>query len=62
MLRAHCSSIGGETLIWPSDLRWLQNTVDGIIVRYRCTCGEIAEMLTGGASETRVSRHVSRVC
>jgi len=54
---ARCDRLGRDALIWPSDLESILNTDQGMLVRYRCVCGEAAEMLTGSASEIRVSVH-----
>ncbi|HET9202240.1 MAG TPA: hypothetical protein VFP67_03740 [Acidimicrobiia bacterium] len=47
-----------DTLIWASDLLGIVNTKDGMVVRYRCVCGETAELLTGSRSDVRVSVHL----
>lgn len=58
MFRARCDTLAREVLIWPSDVAGLNNTGHGIIVRYRCPCGGMAEMLTGARSPVRVSVHI----
>ncbi|MDP9144765.1 MAG: hypothetical protein M3N43_08740 [Actinomycetota bacterium] len=58
MLLAQCDNLGRQALIWASDLDAIENTDDGIVLRYRCVCGEMAEMLTGSGSPVRVSYHV----
>jgi selenocysteine lyase/cysteine desulfurase len=55
---AQCDIIGRQVLIWASDLQGIVNTEAGIVVRYRCACGEPAEMLTGSGSDVRVSLHL----
>jgi selenocysteine lyase/cysteine desulfurase len=55
---AQCDIIGRQALIWASDLQGIVNTEAGIVVRYRCACGEPAEMLTGSGSDVRVSLHL----
>jgi hypothetical protein len=59
VFRAECDTLGCVALIWASDLHGIVNTDQGMIVRYRCVCGEPAEMLTGPA--VRVSVHSGRV-
>lgn len=59
MFRAQCDNLGCDALIWASDLESIINTEQGMIVRYRCVCGETAEMLIG--SGIRVSVHLGRV-
>ncbi|HEX6147848.1 MAG TPA: hypothetical protein VF083_13810 [Acidimicrobiia bacterium] len=56
MLLAQCEILGRNALIWPSDLIGIVNTGQGMVVRYRCVCGDTAEMLTG--SGRRVSLHL----
>jgi hypothetical protein len=55
---AQCDIIGRQALIWASDLHGIVNTETGMVVRYRCACGEPAEMLTGSGSDVRVSLHL----
>ena len=59
MFLARCDHLGRDALIWPSDLESIRNTEQGMLVRYRCVCGEMAEMLTGSASQIRVSVHLA---
>ena len=58
MFLAQCDKLGREALIWASDLEGITNTKAGIVLRYRCACGEDAEMLTGAGSDVRVSVHL----
>ncbi|HWL48851.1 MAG TPA: hypothetical protein VNT92_03165 [Acidimicrobiia bacterium] len=58
MFLAQCDHLGREALIWASDLEGIVNTEAGIVLRYRCACGELAEMLTGSGSDVRVSVHL----
>ncbi len=58
MFLAQCDNLGREALIWASDLEGIINTEAGIVLRYRCACGETAEMLTGSGSDVRVSVHL----
>ena len=58
MFLAQCDNLGREALIWASDLEGIINTEAGIVLRYRCACGESAEMLTGSGSDVRVSVHL----
>ena len=58
MFLAQCDKLGQEALIWASDLEGIINTEAGIVLRYRCACGETAEMLTGSGSDVRVSVHL----
>jgi hypothetical protein len=55
---AQCEILGRNALIWASDLESILNTDQGMVVRYRCVCGEKAEMLTGDG--VRVSVHLGR--
>jgi hypothetical protein len=56
MLLVTCEIVGQVGLIWPSDLISITNTDSGIVVRYRCVCGNEAELLTGARS--RGAHHV----
>ena len=58
MFLAQCDILGREALIWASDLQGILNTEAGLVVRYRCACGQIAEMLTGSGSDVRLSVHL----
>ena len=58
MFLAQCDNLGRQTLIWASDVHSIENTSEGIVLRYRCGCGELAEMVTGSASPIRVSYHL----
>lgn len=58
MFVAQCDNLGREMLIWTSDLHSIDNTEHGIVLRYRCACGDMAEMLTGSGSPVRVSVHL----
>lgn len=61
MFLAQCDKLGRDALIWPSDLLGIHNDEDGMLVRYRCICGETAELLTGSGSDVRVSVHLGLV-
>jgi hypothetical protein len=50
MLLVTCEIVGREALVWPSDVIAISNSDHGILVRYRCVCGNEAEMLTGTGS------------
>jgi hypothetical protein len=56
MFLVRCEIVGRVALVWPSDLISLTNTESGIVVRYRCVCGQEAETPTGARS--RGDRHV----
>lgn len=58
MFLAHCDLLGREVIIWTSDLEGVENTENGIVVRYRCACGRPAEMLTGAQSPVKINVHV----
>jgi hypothetical protein len=59
VFKTQCDVLGCDALIWASDIHSIVNTEQGMIVRYRCVCGEPAEMLTGSA--VRVSLHSGRI-
>ena len=58
MFLARCEKLGRDALIWASDLIGIVNSDGGILVRYRCICGDTAELLTGSRSDVRVSVHL----
>lgn len=58
MFLARCEKLGRDALIWASDLLGIVNSDEGILVRYRCICGDTAELLTGSRSDVRVSVHL----
>lgn len=58
MFLARCEKLGRDALIWASDLLGIVNSEEGMLVRYRCVCGETAELLTGSGSGVRVSVHL----
>jgi hypothetical protein len=53
-----CENLGRDVLVWASDLLGIINTDVGMVVRYRCLCGETAELLTGSRSDVRLSVHL----
>jgi hypothetical protein len=55
---ARCDRLGRDALIWASDLLGIVNSDEGLFVRYRCICGDTAELLTGSRSDVRVSVHL----
>jgi hypothetical protein len=58
MLLARCGILGREVLIWASDLEGIINTDDGMVVRYRCACGELAETLAGPHASVTANLHL----
>ncbi len=59
MFLARCDYLGRDTLIWASDLQGITNTDQGMVVTYRCVCGQIAEMLIGSRSATHLVLHAA---
>jgi hypothetical protein len=55
---AWCDNLGRDALIWASDIHGIVNTDLGIVARYRCVCGEEAELLTGSRSDVQMSVHL----
>lgn len=47
MFSVHCPGHGTRVLLWPNDVEALHNTPDGIVVWWRCHCGERGATLTG---------------
>lgn len=59
MLHVHCDRLGQEVMIWSPSVLGVSNTDMGIVVTYKCACGEMAQMLTGAAAPGEISQHVS---
>ena len=57
MFRAWCKKWEREVLIWASSLEGITNTDRGVVLSYKCACGDHAEMLTGAASPKTVVVH-----
>jgi hypothetical protein len=58
MFLVTCEIVGRTGLVWPSDLVSIANTDAGIVVRYRCLCGDEAAMLTGAGSQAARPVHL----
>ncbi|HEX5696729.1 MAG TPA: hypothetical protein VFZ15_10085 [Acidimicrobiia bacterium] len=59
MFLTPCDRLGREVLIWASDLHGITNTEAGIVLRFRCACGDVAELLTGATAPVRISAHLA---
>lgn len=59
VLGAYCDRLGHEVLIWFSSLLAVDNTEEGIVVTYRCACGDVARMLTGARVEVETTQHLA---
>jgi|GEM_PF-2384659 len=46
MFRADCP-VCGPVLMWEQRITAMENTADGIVIRYLCPCGTPGEILTG---------------
>ncbi len=58
MFSVRCDTLDREVLLGNRDILAIRNMDDGILVAYRCFCGEKGVLLTGsGAAEER-SGHV----
>jgi hypothetical protein len=58
VLLVSCDIVGRDALVWESDLIAVTNTDSGIVVRFRCVCGNEAEMLTGARSGDTLMIHL----
>lgn len=47
MFDAHCDRCAAVVLLGPRRIIGLQPTDDGIVVTYRCYCGEVGREVTG---------------
>jgi hypothetical protein len=61
MLRVHCELLDKDVIVWASDLIGIDNTLEGIVVRYRCACGHVAEVLDGARATSRSTVHFEAV-
>jgi len=59
VLHVHCDRLGKEVLIWPGSVQGIQNTEQGMVVTYRCACGDTAQMVTGKNARAELSAHVA---
>ena len=57
MFRAWCKKWEREVLIWASSLEGITNNDWGIVVTYKCACGDQAEMVTGSAAPRELTVH-----
>ncbi len=48
-----CTACTKRQLIFPSQVRSMTNTVDGIVVAFTCWCGSDQELMTGRAVARR---------
>lgn len=55
MFTIHCPVAGAEVLRGPRSILSMHNSSDGVVTYVRCSCGQIAVMVTGQlATEPRV--------
>ncbi len=59
VLGAYCDRLGHDVLIWFSSILAVDNNDDGIVVTYRCACGDLARMVTGAKVEMETTRHLA---
>ena len=57
MFRTSCKKWKREVLIWASSVDGITNTDRGVVLSYKCACGDHAEMLTGAASPKTLTVH-----
>ena len=58
MFRAWCDKWEQDVLVWPTSIEDIANTDRGIVLTYKCACGNHGEMLTGAASHNTVTGHI----
>ena len=61
MLAVDCDRTHSRVLVFSSDVRSVDNTADGVLVRYRCACGQPGMMVTGRRAGTTRSGHTTLV-
>lgn len=47
MFEIHCPRHGARVLLGSRSIESIQNTADGIVVHWRCRCGETGTLVTG---------------
>jgi hypothetical protein len=50
MFSVHCDRHGAEVLLAADDIETITNGDDGIVVRWRCRCGQRGSFVTGFAT------------
>ena len=61
MFTVHCTHHGSEVLLPNSHITGLWNTLEGIVMGWRCYCGETGSILTGRPRVPRSAPAVERV-
>ena len=61
MFSVQCSHHGGEVLLPNSHITGVWNTLEGIVMGWRCYCGQTGSILTGRARTTRSAAPGQRV-
>jgi len=59
MMVVHCARLDREVLIWASSITGIDRTDHGLVVSYRCACGEAGRLLTGADAKVEVSAHAA---
>jgi hypothetical protein len=59
MMVVHCARLDREVLIWSTAITGIDNTEHGLVISYRCACGEPGQVLTGAHTKQEVSTHVA---
>ncbi len=57
MFAITCPTENVRTLVFPSDVRRLRNTPDGIVIDFVCSCGAAGTWVTGRGVEERLVAH-----
>jgi hypothetical protein len=57
---ARCDILGGQVLIWASQVVGVHNTAEGIEVHYTCPCGQPGALLTGSSVPIATTKHGAR--
>lgn len=52
MFLTWCDRRNTKAIIWPAFVEAVDNTDDGILVRYECICGDHLQVLTGARAQT----------
>lgn len=57
MMAVHCARLDREVLIWANAITGIDKTDQGLVVSYRCACGDAGQLLTGAGAKLEASAH-----
>ncbi len=57
MMVVHCNRLDREVMIWTGSIHGISDTEHGLVMTYKCACGEAGQLLTGSKVERELSAH-----